>query len=72
LAFLRTIDTTETDAFRVLVVQDFDGVTVEDGDNGAGIICRKNTTGEKDAKACANSKTMRNGSRNNCPLGTMP
>jgi hypothetical protein len=32
LAFLRTVDPTESDTFRVLVVQDFDGVAVEDAD----------------------------------------
>jgi hypothetical protein len=31
LAFLRAADATEADALRVLVVQDFDGVAVEDG-----------------------------------------
>jgi len=31
LAFLRTIDPAEADTFRALVVQDFDGVAVEDG-----------------------------------------
>ena len=33
LAFLRAIDPAEADAFRVLVVQDFEGVAVEDGDD---------------------------------------
>jgi hypothetical protein len=36
LAFLRAVDAAESDAFRVVVVQDFDGVAVEDGDDGAG------------------------------------
>ena len=36
LAFFRAVDPAEADAFRTSVVQDFDGVAVEDGDNGAG------------------------------------
>ena len=35
LAFLRAVDTAEADTFRVLDVQDFDGVAVEGGDDGA-------------------------------------
>jgi hypothetical protein len=34
LAFLRAVDATEADTFGALVVQDFDGVAVEDGDTG--------------------------------------
>ena len=33
LAFLRAVNAAEADAFRVLVVQNFDGVAVEDADN---------------------------------------
>jgi hypothetical protein len=33
LAFLRAVDATEADTLRVGVVQDFDGVAVEDGDD---------------------------------------
>lgn len=33
LILLRTVDAAEPDAFGVLVVQDFDGVAVEDGDD---------------------------------------
>ncbi len=36
LAFLRAVDAAQTDTFRVSVVQDFDGVAVEDGNDGAG------------------------------------
>ena len=36
LAFLRAIDVTEADAFRVVIVQDFEGVAVKDRDDGAG------------------------------------
>jgi hypothetical protein len=32
LALLRAVDATQTDAFSVAVVQDFNGVDVEDGD----------------------------------------
>jgi hypothetical protein len=32
LAFLRTVDTAEADTFRVLVVEDFDGVAVDRND----------------------------------------
>lgn len=38
MAFLRAVDATQTDTFWVVVVQDFDGVDVEDGDNGAGEV----------------------------------
>jgi hypothetical protein len=37
-AFLRAIDATQTDTFGVLVVQDFDGVAVGNGDDGAGEV----------------------------------
>jgi hypothetical protein len=33
LTTLRAVDATETDTFRASVVQDFDGVSVEDGDD---------------------------------------
>jgi len=48
LAFLRAVDAVEADALRVVIVQDFDGVAVEDGDDLAGEICLDNGTGEKD------------------------
>ncbi|MGH7181827.1 MAG: hypothetical protein ACREJN_07615 [Nitrospiraceae bacterium] len=35
LALLRAVDTAQTDAFSVLIEQDFDGVAVEDRDDGA-------------------------------------
>ena len=38
LAFLWAVDAAEADTFRVVVVQDFDGVAVEDGDDGAGEV----------------------------------
>jgi len=38
LAILRAVNPTEADPFRTGVVQDFDGVAVEDGDNGTGEV----------------------------------
>ena len=38
LALFWTVDAAEADTFRVLVVQDFDGVAVEDGNDGAGEV----------------------------------
>ena len=38
LALLGAVDPAEADAFRVVIMQDFDGVAVEDGDDGAGEI----------------------------------
>jgi hypothetical protein len=47
LTFLWTVDATQTDAFRVLLVQDVKSIAVKDGDNEAGIISRKSRMGEK-------------------------
>ena len=38
----RTIDAAEADTFRTLVVQNFDGVAIEDGDDGAGEVSGEN------------------------------
>ena len=38
------------DTFRALAVQNFDGVAVEDGDDGAGVICRQSGAGQKEVK----------------------
>jgi len=43
LPLLRIVDTVQADAFSAAVVQDFDGVAVEDGENGAGEIERLNS-----------------------------
>jgi hypothetical protein len=43
LALLRTVDTAEADAFGVLVVEDFDGVAVEDTDYLALILTDSNS-----------------------------
>ena len=45
LALLRAVDATEADTFRVLVVQDFEGVAVEDGDDRAGEVRREGELG---------------------------
>ena len=40
LAFLRAVDAAEADTFSMMAVQDFEGVAVEDGNDGAGeIVC---------------------------------
>jgi hypothetical protein len=36
LALLRAVDAVESDAFGVVIVQDFDSVAIEHGDDGAG------------------------------------
>lgn len=41
LFLLRTVDAAEADTFGVLVVQDFEGVAVDDGDDGAGELSGK-------------------------------
>ena len=38
LALLRAINAAETDTFSAVVVQDFEGVSVEDGDDGTGEV----------------------------------
>jgi len=40
LALLRAVDAAEADAFSALVVQDFEGVAVEDGDDFTDGRCR--------------------------------
>ena len=55
LAFLRTVDPFESYSFGVLVVQHFIGVTVEDGDNGAGEVgsCEGSTQEKQDTGTAA-------------------
>ena len=48
LAVVRAVDTAEADTFRVLVVEDFDGVAVEDGDDGAGEVGSRYQTYRKE------------------------
>ena len=38
LALFRTVDAAQSDTLRMGVVQDFNGVAVEDRDNGAGEV----------------------------------
>jgi len=38
LFLLRTVDPVQSDAFRAVVVQHFDGVAVEEGNDGAGEV----------------------------------
>ena len=45
---LLAIDVAEADAFRVLVVQDFDGVAIEDGDDGTSKLCSEHTSQKED------------------------
>jgi hypothetical protein len=50
---LRAVNAVETDAFCMVVVQDFEGVTVENGNDGAGEIYRDSGVGEKDIEECS-------------------
>jgi hypothetical protein len=47
LAFLLAVDAVQADTFWVLVVQDFDGIAVEDGDDGAGEVGGNYWTGRQ-------------------------
>jgi hypothetical protein len=55
LTLLRAVNPTETDTFGSAAVQDFDGIAVEDGDDGAGEIgsCEGSTQKEKDRGTAA-------------------
>jgi hypothetical protein len=53
LTLLRAVDATQTDAFRVLLVQNVKNIPVRDGDDKDGVICRKSRSGEKEGKECA-------------------
>jgi hypothetical protein len=44
LALLRAINAVEADSSSVVVVQDFEGVVVEDGDDGAGEVSMSGET----------------------------
>ena len=50
LAFLWAVNPVEADAFSAGVVQDFDGVGVENGDEGAAEVRCEPGTGEKDGQ----------------------
>jgi hypothetical protein len=47
---LRAVDAVETDAFSVVVVQDFNGVAVKDGDHGAGEVGNGQRGNEQEQK----------------------
>ena len=49
--FCRAVDAVEADTFSVVVVQDFEGVVVEDGNDGAGEVRRP--AAATSASACA-------------------
>jgi hypothetical protein len=52
----RPIDSPETDTFRVLVVQHFEGVVVEDGDDGAGEVSEREIGGKNEDKYVRSSR----------------
>ena len=54
----RTIDATQTDALRVLLVQDIQSIAVKNGDDEARVIGRKIGTGEKEIKDCGQDNTL--------------
>jgi hypothetical protein len=51
-ALLRAVDAAQADAFRVLVVQDFEDVAVEDGDDEAGKFCERGIGEKKEGETC--------------------
>ncbi|HKC95494.1 MAG TPA: hypothetical protein VKB81_15860 [Nitrospira sp.] len=51
LTLLRTVDAVQADVLGVVVVQDWNGITVEDGDDGAAEVSCERGTGEKDGAA---------------------
>jgi hypothetical protein len=52
LAVLRTVDAVESDAKSAGVVQDFDGVSVEYGDNGASEVGERGIGKKKEDETC--------------------
>lgn len=53
LGFLRTIDPVEPDTSSLVVVQDFEGVAVEDGDDGTGEVVAQNCRSFKGKRLCS-------------------
>jgi len=45
LAFIGAVDATEADEFSMVAVQDFEGVAVEDSNDGAGEVGEGNCNG---------------------------
>jgi len=52
LAFLRTVDAAQPEAFRLTIVQDVDGVAVDDGDDGAGEVSEGGRGKKKEGETC--------------------
>jgi hypothetical protein len=52
LALLWTVDAVETDTLRAGVVQNFDGVAVEDGDDEAGEVGERGIGEKKEDETC--------------------
>jgi hypothetical protein len=44
LAFFRTVDAAETDAFSMVTVQDFDGVAIKNGDDSSSVVGSKDNS----------------------------
>jgi hypothetical protein len=57
LAFLRAINTTQADTFGAVVVQDFDGVAIEDGDDEAGEVSNGSGGGEQEQERTESKDT---------------
>jgi hypothetical protein len=51
--FFGVVGTAGGDAFRVLNVQDFEGVAIEDGDDGSGEVCRDSGAREQKVTECS-------------------
>jgi hypothetical protein len=52
LALLGAVGAVESDTFSVVVVQHFDGVAVEDGDDGAGEVGERGIGINKEDETC--------------------
>jgi hypothetical protein len=50
--FFRAVDAVEADTVRVLVVQHFEGVAVEDGDDGTGEVDERGIGTNKEDETC--------------------
>ncbi len=56
LALLRTVDAAQTDAFRLTIVQDLDGVAVEDGNDGPGEVSERAEAKRRRAKPVSSTR----------------
>jgi hypothetical protein len=52
LALIRAVDAVEADTFRVSVVEDFEGIAVEDGDDGVGEFSERILGEKKEDETC--------------------